>query len=58
MAQVATRLGVHRSQVLRIERGEAVPSPKLIERICIETGGHVRPEDFFDLPAIPAGDAA
>ena len=52
MASLATKLGCHRSQILRIERGETLPSPEFIERVYRESGGLVGPTDFYDMPPI------
>lgn len=43
----ADRLGKSRAQVHRYMNGENL-SRRVIEQICAETGGDVRPSDFFE----------
>lgn len=37
-----------RTTILRIRTGQTTPTPALMERIAIETGGLVQPNDYFD----------
>ena len=63
-AQAARRLGVSGpSTVARYKfdpetgvgqhRERRRPSPDLMVRIYVESGGRVTPNDFYDLPALP-----
>jgi transcriptional regulator with XRE-family HTH domain len=47
-ADFAKRCGCDRTTILRIRTGKTTPSPTLMERIALETGGAVRPDDYFD----------
>lgn len=49
--EFATQCGVDRTTILRIRTGQTKPTPTLMERIAVETGGLVQPNDYFaDLP--------
>lgn len=50
-AAFAREIGVSRSYVTRLCRGLQRPGPDLMGLIGERTGGHVTPNDFFDLPA-------
>ena len=47
-AEFAKRCECDRTTILRIRTGQTKPSPVLMERIALETGGAVRPDDYFD----------
>ena len=55
-AAFADRCGVDRTTILRIRLGQTKPSDPLKERIAQETGGLVRPDDYFD--GLPQSEAA
>ena len=46
------------STITRAARGEVFPSKELLERIFLETGGAVTPNDFFAIAAAPQQAAA
>lgn len=52
----AARCGVDRTTILRIRANKHKPSPGLMERIALETGGAVQPNDYFD--GLPESEAA
>jgi transcriptional regulator with XRE-family HTH domain len=54
--EFATRCGVDRTTILRVRTGKNRPSPALMERIALETGGAVQPNDYFD--GLPEAEAA
>jgi transcriptional regulator with XRE-family HTH domain len=45
-----------RTTILRIRTGQTKPTPTLMERIAVETGGLVQPNDYFD--GLPEAEAA
>ena len=45
-----------RTTIMRIRTGKTKPTPALMERIAIETGGLVQPNDYFD--GLPEAEAA
>lgn len=47
--QVRSHTTVH-----RYKRGEKIPRRDVMRRIYIATGGSVAPNDFYDLPEVPA----
>lgn len=47
--QVRSHTTVH-----RYKRGEKIPRRDVMRRIYIATGGNVAPNDFYDLPEVPA----
>jgi transcriptional regulator with XRE-family HTH domain len=50
-AEFAKRCDCDRTTILRIRTNKTVPSPAMMERIALETGGAVQPNDYFqDLP--------
>lgn len=49
-------VGRDRSTIFRIRQGTHKPSPELMEKIAKETGGKVRPDDYFD--DLPEAEAA
>lgn len=55
-AAFASLCGCDRTTILRIRTGQTKPTPALMERIAIETGGLVRPDDYFD--TLPISDLA
>jgi transcriptional regulator with XRE-family HTH domain len=55
-ADFAGKCGVDRTTIMRIREGKTKPSHALMERIAIETGGLVRPDDYFD--GLPEAEAA
>jgi transcriptional regulator with XRE-family HTH domain len=52
----AAKVECDRTTILRIRTGQTKPTPPLMERIAIETGGLVRPDDYFD--GLPEAAAA
>lgn len=52
----AARCEVDRTTILRIRAGKHKPSASLMERIALETGGAVQPNDYFD--GLPEAEAA
>ena len=48
-AEFASRIGVSRQALWRYKSGERIPKRDIIERILRETGGEVRPADFFSI---------
>ena len=50
------KVGRDRSTIFRIRQGTHKPSPELMEKIAQETGGQVRPDDYFD--GLPEAEAA
>lgn len=55
-ADFAARIGVSRQALWRYKAGDRIPRRPILERIQRETGGEVRPADFF--AAAPEGVAA
>ena len=55
-AAFAARCECDRTTILRIRTGKTKPTPALMERIAIETGGLVQPNDYFD--GLPEAEAA
>jgi transcriptional regulator with XRE-family HTH domain len=55
-AAFAALIGCDRTTVTRIRNGTHRPSDPLKERIAQETGGLVRPDDYFD--GLPEAEAA
>lgn len=54
-AAFAAQIGCDRTTIFRIREGKTKPSDALKERIAIETGGLVQPNDYFDgLPDVEA----
>ena len=54
-AEFAKLCRCDRTTILRIRTGQTKPTPALMERIAVETGGLVRPDDYFDgLPEMEA----
>lgn len=54
-AHFAKLVGCDRTTILRIRNGTHKPSAALMETIAVETGGLVRPDDYFDgLPEVEA----
>ena len=45
----AGRLGVSRVSLFRFKTGRRVPDRTIMEKINIETGGDVQPNDFFKI---------
>lgn len=56
--QFASRIGCCWSSISHFCAGKRTPSYELMRRIYVETGGEVQPNDFYDLPALPAQEAA
>lgn len=52
----AARCEVDRTTILRIRTEKQRPSDALKERIALETGGAVQPNDYFD--GLPEAEAA
>ncbi len=50
------KVGRDRSTIFRIKSGTHKPSPDLMEKIALATGGLVQPNDFFD--GLPEAEAA
>lgn len=50
------RVGRDRSTIYRIRNGTHKPSPELMQEIAKQTGGQVRPDDYFD--DLPEAEAA
>jgi len=46
-ADMASRLGIDRSNVSRLRRGKITPSAKILARIASATDGQVTANDFF-----------
>lgn len=57
-AEMAARIGVRRDSYARYELGLRVPRREVQTRIYLETGGQVPPGSYYDLPALPAAEAA
>jgi transcriptional regulator with XRE-family HTH domain len=55
-AEFAKRCDCDRTTILRIRTGKTTPTPALMERIALETGGAVRPDDYF--AGLPEAEAA
>jgi transcriptional regulator with XRE-family HTH domain len=55
-AEFAKLCGCDRTTILRIRTNATKPSPPLMERIAIETGGLVQPNDYFE--TLPRSAAA
>lgn len=55
-AAFAAKVDRDRSTIFRIRNGTHKPSPDLMEKIARETGGLVRPDDYFD--GLPEAEAA
>jgi transcriptional regulator with XRE-family HTH domain len=55
-AEFARLCGCDRTTILRIRTGKTTPTPALMERIAVETGGLVRPDDYF--AGLPESEAA
>ena len=55
-ADFAKRCECDRTTILRIRTGQTRPSAALMERIALETGGAVRPDDYFE--GLPEAEAA
>lgn len=55
-ADLADLLGCSQSYISQIERtaGALVPGPAIMIEIYRLTDGQVEPNDFYDLPALPA----
>jgi transcriptional regulator with XRE-family HTH domain len=47
-ADFARQCECDRTTILRIRTGKTTPTPALMERIAIETGGLVQPNDYFE----------
>jgi transcriptional regulator with XRE-family HTH domain len=52
----AKRCDCDRTTILRIRTGQTKPTPTLMERIAVVTGGQVQPNDYFD--GLPEAEAA
>ena len=50
-AAFAAEIGCSQSQINRLRRGEAFPSPEMVEKIHTATAGQVTASDWYDLPA-------
>jgi hypothetical protein len=50
------KVGRDRSTIFRIRTGTHKPSPDLMEKIALATGGQVQPNDYFD--GLPEAEAA
>jgi len=46
-ADFAERIGVSRQALWRYKAGDRIPKRSILDRIKDETGGDVRPADFF-----------
>lgn len=55
-AAFAKQCDCDRTTILRIRTGKTTPTPALMERIAIETGGLVQPNDYF--AGLPEAEAA
>jgi transcriptional regulator with XRE-family HTH domain len=55
-ATFAEQCGVDRTTIMRIREGKTKPSHALMQKIAEETGGLVRPDDYFD--GLPEAEAA
>jgi len=55
-AALAEALGCSQSYVSQVERTDdpIIPGKELLEKIYEISGGAVEPNDFYDLPAVPA----
>jgi len=52
VADFADAIGVSVQTVYRYVHGERLPRRQIMDRIVYETGGEVRPDDFFLVPTI------
>ena len=48
----ATSIGVTRQALDRYRQRKRIPKPDVMSNIFRETRGEVRPDDFYDLPAL------
>lgn len=51
---LAQRANVNRATVSRVRRRKQKPGEELAARLFALTGGQVAPNDFYDLPPLPA----
>lgn len=56
--QLARACGVSVNSANRWVNRQHVPAPEMMIRIYVWTNGQVRPDDFYDLPDLPAADAS
>lgn len=53
---VAKRCGLPLQSVYALLRGDRIPRPPIMAKIYLATNGAVQPNDFYDLPPLPAAD--
>lgn len=56
-SELGRRIGAKSPETVRRYAEGRVPASKAIGRIYLATGGAVTPNDFYDLPSLPATDA-